>query len=92
MKVAKMAESFGKNCTPHISCSGLSYLHMIHFVAAIPNPVPFHGFKGFNSEIPLKCKTSDLDSDGGIVTVPTGSGLGIEIDPDFIAKYELVKG
>ncbi len=92
MKVAKMAGLFGMACTPHISGSGLGYLYMMHFVAAIPNPGPFHEFKGFNWEIPLECETSDLDSDGGIVTVPTEPGLGIEIDPDFIAKHEIVKG
>lgn len=92
MKVARMAEVFGMPCTPHISGSGLGYLYMMHFVAAIPNPGPFHEFKGFNMEIPLECKTSDLDSDAGVVTVPSGPGSGIEIDPDFIAKHEVVKG
>ena len=92
MKVARMAEVFGMPCTPHISGSGLGYLYMMHFVAAIPNPGPFHEFKGFNREIPLECKTSDLDSDAGVVTVPSGPGSGIEIDPDFIAKHKVVKG
>jgi L-alanine-DL-glutamate epimerase-like enolase superfamily enzyme len=92
MKVARMAELFGMPCTPHISGSGLGYLYMMHFVSVIPNPGPFHEFKGFNKEIPLEYETSDLDSDSGIVIVPTGSGSGIEIDPDFIAKHVVVKG
>lgn len=92
MKVAKMAEAFGMPCTPHISGSGLGYLYMMHFVSAIPNPGQFHEFKGFNREIPLECKTSELESDAGMVTVPSGAGSGIEIDPDFIAKHEVVKG
>ena len=92
MKVARMAEVYGMPCTPHISGSGLGYLYMMHFVAAIPNPGPFHEFKGFNREIPLECKTSDLDSNAGVVTVPSGPGSGIEIDSGFIAKHTLVKG
>ncbi len=92
MKVAKMAELFEMPCTPHISGSGLGYLYMMHFVSAIQNPGPFHEFKGFNTEIPLTCETSSLESDSGIVTVPSGPGSGIEIDPDFIAKHEIVKG
>lgn len=92
MKVAKMAEVFRMPCTPHISGSGLGYLYMMHFVSAIPNPGIFHEFKGFNTEIPLECKTSDLGSKDGIVTVPTGPGSGVEIDPGFIAKHEVVKG
>jgi len=92
IKVARMAELLGMPCTPHISGSGLGYLYMMHFVSVIPNPGQFHEFKGFNKEIPLQCETSDLNSDGGIVSVPTGPGSGIEIDPDFIAKHEIIKG
>jgi L-alanine-DL-glutamate epimerase-like enolase superfamily enzyme len=28
----------------------------------------------------------------GKIKVPTGPGLGVEIDPDFIKKHEAVKG
>lgn len=91
MKVARMAESFGMQCTPHISGSGLGYLYMMHFVSAIPNAGPYHEFKGFNEELPYTCTTSSLSSDNGIVTVPSGPGLGIEIDPGYIAKHQEVK-
>ena len=91
MKVARMAEAFGKDCTPHISGSGIGYLYMMHFVSAIPNAGPYHEFKGFNNELPYECKTSSLSSDKGIVTVPSGPGLGIEIDPEYIRKHEVVK-
>jgi L-alanine-DL-glutamate epimerase-like enolase superfamily enzyme len=90
MKVARMAAAFGKDCTPHISDSGLGYLYMMHFVSAIPNPGPYHEFKGFNNDLPYECKTSSLASNDGIVTVPSGPGLGITIDPAYIAKHQLV--
>jgi len=39
----------------------------------------------------LTCATSTLRSDdAGVVTVPTGPDLGIEIDPAFIAKHHVV--
>ncbi|MFW5822723.1 MAG: mandelate racemase/muconate lactonizing enzyme family protein [Tangfeifania sp.] len=91
MKVARMAHALNKPCVPHISGSGLGYLYMMHFVSALPNAGPFHEFKGFNNNIPLECRTSSLQSNDGIVTVPTGSGLGVEIDPGFIEKHEVVK-
>ena len=91
MKVARMAELLGKPCTPHISGSGLGYLYMMHFVSSIPNAGPYHEFKGFNTEIPLECPTSDLESHEGVVRVPTGPGSGITIDPNFIAKHQIVK-
>jgi L-alanine-DL-glutamate epimerase-like enolase superfamily enzyme len=91
MKVARMAEAYGKECTPHISGSGLGYLYMMHFVSAIPNAGPYHEFKGFNNELPFKCTTSSLESNEGVVTVPSGPGLGIEIDSDYVAMHEVVK-
>ena len=85
-----MAASLDKDCTPHISGSGLGYLYMLHFVSTLNNPGPFHEFKGFNSEIPFECKTSDLNTNKGIVTVPSGPGLGVDIDPEYIAKHQVV--
>ncbi|HER09859.1 MAG TPA: mandelate racemase/muconate lactonizing enzyme family protein [Bacteroides sp.] len=91
MKVARMAEAAGKTCTPHISGSGLGYLYMMHFVSAVPNAGPYHEFKGFNREIPLESPTSTLTSDQGRVKVPTGPGLGVDIDPGFIKKHQPVR-
>jgi L-alanine-DL-glutamate epimerase-like enolase superfamily enzyme len=90
MKVARMAAVKKMECTPHISGSGLGYLYMMHFVSAVPNAGPFHEFKGFNKEIPLTCATSDLVSHGGVVKVPTGPGLGVELDSGFVRKHKLV--
>ncbi len=89
-RVARMAASLGKECTPHISGSGLGYLYMLHFVSTLEIPGPFHEFKGFNTEIPFECPTSDLNSANGMVKVPSGPGAGIDIDPDFIARHKVV--
>ncbi|NQU84585.1 MAG: mandelate racemase/muconate lactonizing enzyme family protein, partial [Mariniphaga sp.] len=91
MKVARMAGALGKICTPHISGSGLGYLYMMHFISVIPNAGPFHEFKGFNKEIQFECETSKLESDNGVILVPTGHGLGIEIDPEYIQKHKIVE-
>jgi L-alanine-DL-glutamate epimerase-like enolase superfamily enzyme len=90
VRVARMAEVFGKQCTPHISDSGLGYLYMMHFASAIPNAGPYHEFKGFNNELPFECKTSPLTMKEGVVTVPSGPGLGIDLDPVFLAKHQVV--
>ena len=90
MKVARMAEALKIPCVTHISGTGLGYLYMMHFVSAIPNAGPFHEFKGFNNRIPMECSTSNLESVEGVVTVPSGSGLGVEIDPEFVTKHKLL--
>ena len=91
MKVARMAHAVGKNCVPHISGSGLGYLYMMHFVSILPNAGPYHEFKGFNDEIPLICDTSDLKIKDGLIKVPSGPGIGVDIDSDFIAKHKKIE-
>lgn len=86
MKVARMAAKAGIPCTPHISGSGLGYLYMLHFVSALPNAGPYHEFKGINPHIPFHCPTSELSSKAGKIRVPSGPGLGIELDPRFVAE------
>jgi len=88
MKVARMAQAVGKICVPHISGSGLGFLYMMHFVSALPNAGPYHEFKGFNDEIPMKCSSSDLEIHDGRIKVPTGPGLGVEIDAAYLAKHK----
>ncbi len=90
MKVARMAQAMGKITTPHIS-GGMGYLYMIQFVSVIPNAGAYHEFKGLDRALKYECKTSDLLTTGGEVTVPTGPGSGIEIDPDYIKRHVLVE-
>ena len=91
MKVALMANAFGKPCTPHMTGGDLGFLYMLHFVSALPNALPFHEFKGFKTDIQFECKTSRLQSVNGMVKVPVGPGSGVELDPEYIRKFEVVK-
>lgn len=91
MKVARMAHAFGKQCTPHMSGGGLGYLYNIHFVSVLPNAGAHHEFKGLETQVPFECPTSSLKVVKGKIKVPTGPGLGITIDPEFIRKHEVVK-
>jgi L-alanine-DL-glutamate epimerase-like enolase superfamily enzyme len=90
MRVARMANAMGKLCIPHISSTGLGYLYMMHFVSAIPNAGKYHEFKVFNRELPFTCATSTLGSENGVVKVPTGPGVGVDIDPAYLAKHTVV--
>ncbi len=92
MKVALMAHALGKKCTPHMSGGDLGFLYMMHFVSALPNALPYHEFKGFNTDVVFECKTSSLKSENGLVKVPTGPGSGVEIDPDYVRKHQIIKG
>jgi len=91
IKVARMAEAFGKKFIPHMSGGGLGYLYNIHLVSAVPNAGPHHEFKGLGTHVPFECQTSTLKVEDGKIKVPTGPGLGIEIDPEFIKRHQVVK-
>jgi len=91
MKVARMANAFGKTCVPHMSGGGLGYLYDIHFVSAIPNAGPHHETHGLRTHVPFECPTSTLKIMNGKIKVPTGPGLGIDIDPEFTKKHQVVK-
>ncbi|MEO5998096.1 MAG: mandelate racemase/muconate lactonizing enzyme family protein [Chitinophagaceae bacterium] len=91
MKVARMAHAMGLKCTPHMTGGDLGFLYMMHFVSALPNALEHHEFKGFKTNVVFECKTSPLKSENGVVKVPTGPGLGIDIDPAYIGKHQLVK-
>jgi L-alanine-DL-glutamate epimerase-like enolase superfamily enzyme len=91
MKVARMAEAFGKTCVPHMSGGDLGYLYDIHFVSAVPNAGPHHETHGLSTHVPFECPTSSLKIVDGKIKVPTGPGLGIDIDPEFIKKHQVVK-
>ncbi len=91
MKVARMAEAMGYPCTPHISGTGLGYVYMMQFVSVLPNAGLFHEFKGVSDEVPFECKTSSLKPEKGILHLPAGIGSGVEIDPGFIRKHQMMK-
>jgi L-alanine-DL-glutamate epimerase-like enolase superfamily enzyme len=39
----------------------------------------------------FECTTSSLLPKKGVVKVPTGPGLGINFDPIFIEKHQIIK-
>ena len=91
MKVARMADAFGKTIIPHMSGGGLGFLYNMQFVSVVPNAGVHHEFKGLDSMVPFECSTSPLKVINGKLKVPTGPGSGVEIDPEFIRKHQIVK-
>jgi L-alanine-DL-glutamate epimerase-like enolase superfamily enzyme len=89
LKVARMGHALGKKCIPHLS-GGFGFIYMLHLVSAMPNAGDHIEFKGYTS-IPLECATSPLRVEDGKIKVPTGPGIGVDIDPDYIRRHALVK-
>lgn len=84
VKVARMAEAGGLPCTPHMSGGGLGFLYVAHFASCVPNAGPFQEYKGTDEALPVSSPSSSLRSEKGLLTVPSGPGLGVTIDPAFL--------
>lgn len=90
VKVGRMAAEFGKTIVPHMSGGGLGFLYNSHLVSVLPNAGAHHEFKGLATSVPFECRTSSLKVVAGRIKVPTGPGLGVEIDPEFIQDHRPV--
>lgn len=90
IRVARMAALAGKDCTPHMSGGGLGYLYVAHFASCAPNCGAHQEYKGEEDTLPVSSDTSSLKSENGTLKVPTGPGLGVQIDPDFVKKAQVV--
>jgi L-alanine-DL-glutamate epimerase-like enolase superfamily enzyme len=90
VKVARMAEAAGIDCTAHMSGGGLGYLYVAHFASCVPNCGPHQEYKGDGDTTPVICDTSSLKSQNGMMKIPSGPGLGIKFDPEFVNKAVVV--
>jgi L-alanine-DL-glutamate epimerase-like enolase superfamily enzyme len=89
-KIAAYASAHNIPCTSHIFSSGISLVAGLHLVAAIEN-----GFYLECDRNPNPLRTNMLRQDvtamdkDGMIRVPQGPGLGVDIDWKAIEKYKL---
>jgi len=57
----------------------------------VPNAGPFQEYKGRDESLPVASDTSTLRCVNGMLTVPAGPGLGVTIDPAFVAKGAVIR-
>ena len=90
LRVAKMAEAKGLDCTPHISGGGLGFLYMGVYAACCPNPGPHQEYKGLHRDFPWESTGDPIKVADGTMTAPTGTGIGVKVDPDYLKKARQV--
>lgn len=93
-KIATLATTHGVECVPHAWGSSVGLAATIQFLASIPDQppclVPHPPLLEFEQEEnPFRdhLATVPIHQNNGIVAVPDGPGLGIEIDRSIIEKY-----
>jgi L-alanine-DL-glutamate epimerase-like enolase superfamily enzyme len=92
IKVARMANAAGLECTPHMSGGGLGFLYVAHFASCVADPGPHQEYKGEDDNLPVASETSSLKSEKGMLKTPTGPGLGVSIDPALLKTATVVTG
>jgi D-galactarolactone cycloisomerase len=93
-KIADMATSFGVRLVPHVWGTGVAIAAALHYLASLPDTPPRHEsrqpimeFDRTHNPFRQAVLTTPIDHNGGIVAVPDGPGLGIEIDRIALTQY-----
>ncbi len=95
-KIADMATAFGVRYAPHVWGTGIGLAAALQLLAVLPDHPPRHGSRPpwlelDQSEHPFRQAVlkAPLTHERGTVAIPTGPGLGIEIDRDAIEQFKV---
>jgi L-alanine-DL-glutamate epimerase-like enolase superfamily enzyme len=88
--VARIAEEAGMRIVPHNTQTGPSGFNILQFASCTRNIGPFMEYPFRGGEERQSWYSPRLVIKNGVLPVPTGPGMGVEFDPDFIAKAEIV--
>jgi len=95
-RVADMAAMFGVRLVPHVWGTAVAIAAGLQFMAALPpNPPrrrpiePILEFDRTRNPFRQAVVTSPIEHVKGVVTIPDGPGLGIEVNRDALRQYAL---
>jgi D-galactarolactone cycloisomerase len=94
-KIADMSEAFGVRYNPHVWGTGIAIAASLQLLAVLPShtPVslaplqPMLEFDRTEHPIRQSLLVQPIEHTAGIVRVPDGPGLGIEVDRDALARF-----
>jgi L-alanine-DL-glutamate epimerase-like enolase superfamily enzyme len=90
-EVARMAQKAQIPITPHNTQTGPTAVNILQFASAIPNIGPYMEFPWRAPQRIESWYSPQFHIVNGVVKVPTGSGLGLEVDPAWLAKARKVE-
>ena len=94
-KIADMAEAFGIRYNPHVWGTGIAIAASLQLLAVLPahtpaslNPIePILEFDRTEHPIRQAILAQPIEHTAGIVRIPEGAGLGIEINREALARF-----
>ncbi|SES20830.1 mandelate racemase/muconate lactonizing enzyme family protein [Rhizobium sp. NFR03] len=95
-RIADLAALHGVRVVPHVWGTAVHIAAALQFMAAmVPSPVrvnpvePILEFDRTENPFRQAVVKTPIDHVGGVVAIPNGPGLGIEIDRDALAEYRM---
>lgn len=93
-KISDMASAFNVRLIPHVWGTGVALAAGLHYLASIPDHPPRHEprppmleFDRTHNPFRQAVLKEPIEHSSGIVAVPDGPGLGIEINRDALTQY-----
>ena len=89
-RVARIAERLGKTIVPHNTQTGATSVNILQFASCTKNATPFMEYPWRAPQKTPAWYKPDFKIVDGKIRVPTAPGMGLEIDPDYLAKATVI--
>ena len=89
-KVARMARKVNMWICPHDTQTGAATVNILQFAASTPNIGPFMEYVSRKQPKKESWYSPNFDIKDGVLPVPTGPGMGLQFDPDFVKSATVV--
>jgi D-galactarolactone cycloisomerase len=88
VRIAALAEVRGVRVIPHCWATDILVSATLHFLATQPSArAPFLEFNVMDNPLRTRLLLEPLRPENGVVRVPQGPGLGIELNEETLAAY-----
>lgn len=84
-------------CAPHAWGGAVVLAATLQLLAALPHPAevpdrdgPYLEYDLFENAMRTELATAPIEVHNGLVTIPDGPGLGIEVDDAFVARFDVL--
>jgi L-alanine-DL-glutamate epimerase-like enolase superfamily enzyme len=90
-RVARMARNANMWICPHNTQTSAASVNILQFAATTPNIGPYMEYVSRGPAKKESWYAPNFEIKNGVIPVPTGPGMGLEFDPDFLKKATVIK-
>ncbi len=89
-RVARIAAELGKTIVPHNTQTGATSVNILQFASCTENARPFMEYPWRKPQTTPTWYKPDFKIVDGAIRVPSTPGMGLEIDPDYLAGAKVL--